>query len=181
MATKQEIDKQKFGRPGSSNANWRHGHTVSRQHSRTYDSWANMIARCTQVNHHKYPRYGGRGIQICQRWRDSFSNFLSDMGERPNGKTLDRFPNNDGNYEPGNCRWATPKEQSANKDSGLIDLQGQRFGRLVAVKSMGCGESGGALWFCQCDCGESKVILGSSLRTGRTRSCGCLRREYLGH
>ena len=81
--------------------------------TRTYRSWESMQARCTNPKMIKYLYYGGRGIKVCERWR-SFSNFLADMGERPIGRTIDRT-NNDGNYEPGNCRWATPKEQSANQ------------------------------------------------------------------
>jgi hypothetical protein len=73
-----------------------------------------MIHRCTNPNATSYERYGGRGIAVCERWR-SFENFLADMGERPEGKSIDRYPDNDGNYEPGNCRWATPKEQRANQ------------------------------------------------------------------
>lgn len=76
----------------------------------TYNSWANMVKRCTNPKQPKYPVYGGRGIVVCDRWRH-FENFLADMGERPPGKSLDRFPNNDGNYEPSNCRWATSKQQ----------------------------------------------------------------------
>lgn len=75
-----------------------------------------MQRRCRNPNATRYERYGGRGIKVCERWKgeDGFANFLADMGERPDGKTLDRV-NNDGNYEPSNCRWATPLEQGANK------------------------------------------------------------------
>ncbi len=83
--------------------------------SRTYNSWCAMIQRCTNPRAPSYPRYGGRGIKICDRWRDSFESFLADMGERPARMTLDRYPNNDGNYEPGNCRWATRADQNRNR------------------------------------------------------------------
>lgn len=73
-----------------------------------------MRARCYKPYSISYPNYGGRGITVCQRWLDSVANFIEDMGERPPGTTLDRI-DNDGNYEPSNCRWATPKEQSANQ------------------------------------------------------------------
>jgi hypothetical protein len=80
-----------------------------------YRSWQLMLGRCYRKNNHKYPKYGAVGIIVCERWRHSFENFFSDMGEKPsNIHTLDRFPNNKGNYEPGNVRWATPKEQSGN-------------------------------------------------------------------
>ena len=92
---------------------FRHGHSDSP----TYTSWSNMIRRCEDARHPSFDCYGGRGITVCARWRQDFAAFLADMGERPVGKTLDRYPNNDGNYEPGNCRWATPKEQRANSHS----------------------------------------------------------------
>ena len=82
--------------------------------SPVYKSWESMKNRCNNFNNIGYPYYGGRGIKVCIEWND-FRNFYKDMGERPEGMTLDRYPNNDGDYEPNNCRWATPAEQAQNK------------------------------------------------------------------
>ena len=79
-----------------------------------YNIWRNMIQRCDNPNHPQYKWYGGRGIKVCERWY-TFENFLKDMGTRPEGKTLDRWPDNDGNYKSKNVRWATPKEQRQNR------------------------------------------------------------------
>lgn len=91
-----------------------HGHT--RDHSMTpeYRAWHSMKRRCTRPTSPEYANYGGRGIKVCERWINSFEAFLSDMGLRPSSiHSLERI-NNDGNYEPGNCKWATLKEQHRN-------------------------------------------------------------------
>ncbi len=90
-----------------------HGHVGKANPSREYRSWNMMKNRCLCENHDSYPDYGGRGITICERWKNSFVNFLQDMGPRPQGSSLDRIDVN-GNYEPGNCRWATPQQQGRN-------------------------------------------------------------------
>lgn len=97
--------------------------TAARTHGRSgtpeHSIWKAMIRRCYNQNVKEYFRYGGRGIVVCERWR-SFENFLADMGERPSAEhSIDRKDNN-GNYEPGNCRWATRKQQGRNKRNNYL-------------------------------------------------------------
>lgn len=102
-------------------------HAIHRQSkSVEFTTWQGMKSRCCNPFNRAYHNYGGRGIQVCQRWLDSFENFLADMGERPSPQhSLDRI-DNDGNYEPGNVRWATKREQTANKRSSrLITVGGE--------------------------------------------------------
>lgn len=83
--------------------------------SREYATWRSMVQRCTNPKDTNYPHYGARGISVCNRWRESFEAFLADVGARPAGMSLDRFPDMNGNYEPGNVRWATAAEQAHNR------------------------------------------------------------------
>ena len=105
-----------------------HGHCKNGTHSRTYKSWNGMKQRCYNINNPNWPEYGRRGIEVCERWKDSFLNFLEDMGERPEGTTLDRYPNVNGNYEPGNTRWATPKQQAEARrpSKAVFEAKGYR-------------------------------------------------------
>lgn len=92
-----------------------------------YHAWEAMKQRCSNPNYAFYHNYGGRGIAVCDRWLHCFENFLADMGPRPDGRqSLDRV-NNDGNYEPGNCRWATWSEQMHNRrpPRGGITIDGE--------------------------------------------------------
>lgn len=101
--------------------NWRPvGLRRVRKDSPEYHSWRSMRSRCLNSNETEYKRYGGVGISVCQRW-DTFKNFLADMGTRPSGTTLDRFPDPNGNYEPGNCRWATFSEQRRNRRERMLE------------------------------------------------------------
>lgn len=82
--------------------------------SRTFQSYFNMIIRCHYPSHKHFKDYGGRGIQVCRRWLESFEHFLEDLGHRPRSRTLDRI-NVNRNYSPRNCRWADPGTQARNR------------------------------------------------------------------
>lgn len=99
----------------------RHGHARHGSQSPTWISWQSMLARCRYPARDTAKKHVGRGIAVCSQWF-SFEAFLADMGERPNGTTLDRI-NNDGNYEPGNCRWATPIEQARNRRNAKLTFE----------------------------------------------------------
>lgn len=84
-----------------------------------YNAWRQMKSRCNNENHKRFKDYGGRGIKVCLEWSESFEKFYEDMGECPEGFSLDRIEN-DKNYSKENCKWSTPKEQSSNRRSNII-------------------------------------------------------------
>jgi hypothetical protein len=97
----------------------KHGHLTCGSKPRTYVTWEAMKARCYNSNNVSYKYYGDRGIKVCDRWRNSYSDFLSDMGERPAGMEIDRI-DNDGDYESINCRWVTERVQAYNRSSSKM-------------------------------------------------------------
>lgn len=100
-----------------------------------YNSWRSMKARCYDPKHIGYKNYGGRGITICKKWRKDFLAFLADMGQKPTPKHSIERKNNDGNYEPKNCKWATSKEQAANKRKRSKKLGGSGVSKTLSNTS----------------------------------------------
>lgn len=97
------------------------------------------MSRCYDSNAANYDRYGGRGIKVCERWH-KFENFYADMGDKPKGLSIDRYPNNDGDYEPPNCRWATDSEQNRNRSNNrMLEMDGRA--QLLVDWSMETGLS----------------------------------------
>jgi hypothetical protein len=104
-----------------------------------YAAWSNMKYRCNNPRAKQYPDYGGRGIRVCDSWQRSFLAFLADMGPRPSPKhSLDRYPDNDRDYEPGNCRWATASQQNSNRRGNVvIEQDGERLLLKHAAERVG--------------------------------------------
>lgn len=189
--------------------------------TRLYRIWQNMKARCYGKYSREYDNYGGRGITVCDEWRNSYEKFKEwalNNGYEEN-LTLDRIDVN-GNYEPSNCQWITNKEQQNNrrdnvyyefggetkslsqwseelgicyktlqkrirkwgvekafteplKTENVIDITGKKFGRLTVI-SRAEGKGRAAHFKCLCDCGNTTIVRGYSLRKGITKSCGCM-------
>lgn len=118
----------------------RHGLSKGPNRAPEYSSWVQMRSRCRNPNNKKYPWYGARGIKVCERW-DSFKTFLEDMGPRPSSRhSIDRYPDNKGNYEPGNCRWATSAEQAFNRTvNHFVQVAGQKMTLAEATSIQGLG------------------------------------------
>lgn len=107
-------------------------------HGPEWTSWSDMKRRCFNKNMVRYPHYGGRGITVCDQWIHSFETFLKDMGPKPTPKyTLERV-DNDGNYEPSNCRWATRQEQNHNRQQTVwVVYKGKKMSLMQAIRSSG--------------------------------------------
>jgi hypothetical protein len=150
-----------------------------------YRTWCAMRERCGSKKHRAYPRYGGRGITVCERWQ-KFSNFLADMGARPPGTSIDRIDNN-GNYEPGNCRWATAIQQRRNQSPPVScpsrslarepsslrrNVVGLRFGSLTAKGVAYTYGRRHTYWLCVCDCGGHRTLRIDHLQSTPNLTCG---------
>jgi hypothetical protein len=129
-----------------------HGHSPSGRPSPEYTSWQAMLARCGNPKNPEFHNYGGRGIAVCERWL-VFENFLADMGPRPSGTTIDRWPNLNGNYEPSNCQWSTPKEQAAHQRwngnaKGVVVLGRPFRSSAAAIRAHGVHEASASEGVC---------------------------------
>ncbi len=118
---------------GKHNSNYRHGMVYSKE----YEAWSSMVKRCTNPKSERYPRYGGRGITVCEKWR-SFIGFFEDMGKMPTPRHQIDRRDNDGNYNKENCKWSTPEEQRLNRsDSRLLTFNGQTHPAFIWAKIVG--------------------------------------------
>lgn len=119
-----------------------HGHAgaLTGLQSAAYNAWCNMKTRCTNENRKEFARYGGRGIQICDRWMNSFENFIEDMGEPPANHSLDRIKNDEG-YSPTNCKWSTMKQQANNtRRNRIVVIDGQSMTAKQAAERYAVSE-----------------------------------------
>jgi hypothetical protein len=157
---------------------FRHGEAGKRVADRTpeYRAWQEMKRRCYDPQRKHFGNYGGRGIRVCDAWRESFPAFLADVGRRPPGCSLDRIDPN-GDYEPANVRWANARLQRRNQRQPCVMLAGQQFGRLRVVDEVpAVGRE--VRWRCLCACGAEVIVSGAHLTSGHTKSCGCIKREH---
>lgn len=138
---------------GANHGNYKHG----LRKTKTFGVWWQMIQRCRNPKHAAFKDYGGRGISVCERWK-SFVGFLADMGHAPAGLSLDRI-DNDGNYEPGNCRWATRQVQQRNKRSSKLNYD-QAYNIRIEI------ENGGGLTTLGREFGVSPSVI-AAIRNGR--------------
>lgn len=160
-----------------------HGHTIpvdGKRLSSEYSTWNQMKQRCTNPNGPNWKNYGGRGITVCDRWLNSFEDFLADVGPKPVLVKADRARtmslgriDNDKGYEPGNVEWQTYLQQAANKrrpQRAPLVFVGGVYGHLTVLRLVA-----DKAW-CVCVCGKEKSFVQQYLKYGRGLSCGCFRR-----
>jgi hypothetical protein len=122
-----------------------HGHARKSGVNRTYAIYRDMRTRCENPKYREFHLYGGRGITVCERWKNGYEFFLADMGERPTGMSLERKRVNEG-YSPDNCKWATDEEQANNKRNNVfIEFEGRRM--TIAQWSRELGLKAGTVYF----------------------------------
>jgi hypothetical protein len=139
------LDSVRCGRTTSCGCRHREGKTFKHREARRavrspeYTAWLGMISRCYRSSHPKFSDYGGRGIYVASQWRNSFTTFLDAVGRRPSPQhSLDRFPDNNGPYAPGNVRWATAQEQTRNRrNSRRVIFNGQEMTLVAAADLVG--------------------------------------------
>lgn len=159
---------------GSENRAYKHGMAGSI----TYKIWAGILSRCYNPKVRIYKYYGGRGITVCDRWKD-FQKFYEDMGCRPNGMQIDRIDNDKG-YSPDNCRWVTPKENNpSNKGTLKDDMSGKTFGKWIVINRVN-HKPGHRYYICKCECGTESIICGNQLRRGKSTQCLSCKNKYHG-
>ena len=154
---------------GSLNSSFKHGFAKKNKPSSTYKIWVGILTRCYNSKVKIYKYYGGRGITLCDEWRD-FTNFHTDMGDRPEGLQLDRIDNSKG-YFKDNCRWVTARENNPYIKGDVPDnMPGKRFGKWVIVARV-IHKPNHWYYLCRCDCGYEGIRAGGELRKGRSTQC----------
>lgn len=146
-STKCRSCARKISTKGEKNGSHRHGYSsLSHPHYYLYTTWVSMKQRCFNPKVKNYHRYGGRGITVCDEWKNSFENFLKDMGERPEGYCIDRIDNEKGYFKE-NCRWVTNEENCNNREvSALHEYKGETLSETQWAKRLGLSRNKFMWW-----------------------------------